>query len=454
MPSSFGQKLSRRQVLKLLGIGAAGAALASCAPAATPAATNAPAPTSPPALTPTAVAPEGEITIWDRAGDLFQVMDAAIPAFNKKYPKIKINHQPVETSKIPPTLTAGVGVPDGAFIEDEWLGVISEQLTDITQWIQPYLKDLVPYKVRVNTHDGKIQGIPYDVDPAMLFYRADILDKNGIKIEDVKTYDDIITVAKALKAKDSKLKPIRIENTPALIILWVSMFANQQGTSYINEKGDLQIDSDKFLTVMNWLKKTIDEGVASRVGFASPEDIAASDQDVQVFAPWAIWYNYEVGNLFKDSKGKWRATRLPAWTAGGNTAASMGGSSFIIPAKASHPELAWLWYEFTMLSADGTAAAFGPNAIYAKGIDTLLPSYKPAYATKLMADPAGLGGQDLWTLATSVAKDIPENYYFPKWYINMADIFGANVQSMYDGQLTPADTLKKSSDEIKAKLMR
>jgi len=445
MAPTTNQKLNRREFLKLMGTGAATAVLASCAPAATQVAAT---------IAPTTIVPEGEVTIWDRAGDLFQVMDAAIPAFNKKYPKIKINHQAIETAKIPPTLTAGVDVPDGAFIEDEWLGVIQEHLTDISQWIAPYTKDLVNYKVRVNTHDGKIKGIPYDVDPALLYYRADILDKNGVKIEDVKTYDDMITVAKALQAKDSKLKPIRIENTPALIILWASMFANQMGTSYINENGDLQIENDKFLKMMNWLKKVVDEKVASRVDLFSPDDIAACDTDVQVFVPYAIWYNYGIGNLLKDSKGKWRAARLPAWEAGGNTAASMGGSSFIIPAKGKNPGLAWLWYEFIMLSSEGTVAAFGPNAIYAKGIDTLLPAYKPAYTNKLMDNPAGLGGQDLWAIATDVAKDIPDNYYFPKWYINMADIFGANVQRLYDGELSPEETLKKSADEIKSKLMR
>src|SRR5215217_4176689 len=213
--------ISRREVLRLLGLTAAGALLAACgdtgqtnatpttgAAAATPTTgaaagvtpTEAMAAGSPtaagmaggaaatevPGAAATAEAAAGEIIIWDRAGDLFQVLDAAIPAFNKKYPKIKVTHQPVDVgAKLPSTLATGVGVPDGSFIEDNNLGPINEHLSDITAWIQPYVADLVAYKVAVNTWDGKIKGIPYDVDPGLLYYRADILEANGVKIEDI-----------------------------------------------------------------------------------------------------------------------------------------------------------------------------------------------------------------------------------------------------------------------------
>lgn len=56
---------------------------------------------------------------WDRSGDLFQVFDSTIAAFNKKYPKITIKHEAVDiNAKLATTLTAGVDVPDGTFIED------------------------------------------------------------------------------------------------------------------------------------------------------------------------------------------------------------------------------------------------------------------------------------------------------------------------------------------------
>src|SRR4051794_21852860 len=38
----------------------------------------------------------GEITIWDRSGDLFKVFDATIADFNKVYPDIKVNHVAID----------------------------------------------------------------------------------------------------------------------------------------------------------------------------------------------------------------------------------------------------------------------------------------------------------------------------------------------------------------------
>src|SRR6266487_1261805 len=101
--------------------------------------------------------PEGTITIWDRAGDLYQVFGATIPVFNKKYPRITVKHVAVDVdAKLPTTLTTGINVPDGAFYEDVNLPIQAAHLYDITKWIQPYTKDLVPFKLQVNTQHGRI----------------------------------------------------------------------------------------------------------------------------------------------------------------------------------------------------------------------------------------------------------------------------------------------------------
>ena len=188
------------------------------------------------------------------------------------------------------------------------LGQIADHLKDITDWMTPYVGDLIGYKVRVNTFDGKIKGIPYDVDPAMLFYRGDILEEAGIDIASIVTYDDLINAAIELKSKHPEMYPIHIETTAALIVLWVSMLANQQGTSFINADGELMIESPEFLNIMNFIKSALDNNVGNLSTFVGADDIAACDQNIQVFYPWAIWFNYQVDALLKDSRGKWRVT--------------------------------------------------------------------------------------------------------------------------------------------------
>lgn len=478
MLKSSKSPMSRRKMLQLLGMGTAGAVLSACSPqaaptTAAPAATTAPteaAATSAPAAAPTtadaaattapaatvpatvaaAAEPEGEVVIWDRSGDLFQVFDSCIASFNQKYPKVTIKHEAVDIdAKLATTLTAGVGVPDGTFIDDSNIPALADFFTDISDWIKPYTQDIVPFKVRVNTFNDKIIGVPFDLDPALLFYRADLLEKAGIDPESIGTYDDLITAGKTIQEKlGADKKPIHIERAGWGIPLQLMMFANQQGASLINDKGELQLNSEPFLNAVKWIKNVVDSGLGSIQEYTSPGDVQAMESDQVVFYPWAIWFVYAPENLLKTSKGKWRAMPLPAWTPGGVRGANMGGSSFVIPKTSKNPQLAWLFYEHLMFSPDGYKTVYGPNKIYPGGLNTSLPSYLPAQKEQLFKNPEGLGGQSLWDVAVSTVKDIPGNYYYASWYGKAAEIIAANVQRMQDGQMSPEDVIQKSADDI------
>ncbi len=398
----------------------------------------------------------GEITIWDRSGDLFQVFSATIPSFNKKYPNIKVNHVAVDVdAKLPTTLVTGVNVPDGSFYEDNNLPVQADHFYDITDWIQPYVNDIVPFKLKVNTKGGRILGIPWDLDPGLLFYREDMLQQAGIDPTTIATYDDLITASHTLQSKlGPQVKPIHLEQDPNLTLLWVEMFANQQGASMLDAQGNLQINSDAYMNIMNFLNRVHNEGIGTREIYFSPGDLAAIDAGQVAFLPWAIWAVYGADFLFKKSKGLWRAMPLPAWTAGGARGAVMGGSSFIIPKKAKNPELAWKWYEHLTFSQEGYSAVYGPNKIYPGGLNTSLPSYNPALTgPQLFQNSAGLGPQNLWEVATGTTKAIPGNYTYPVWYNQAAPYFAANVQRMLDGQMTPQQVLTQSASDIQAKLI-
>jgi lactose/L-arabinose transport system substrate-binding protein len=106
-------------------------------------------------------APSGTITIWDRAGDLFQVFDSTIASFNKKYPGIAVKHVSVDVdAKLPTTLETGVNVPDGSFYEDVNIPIQAAHLYDISEWIAPYTKNIVPIKLRVVSQGKHVLGIP------------------------------------------------------------------------------------------------------------------------------------------------------------------------------------------------------------------------------------------------------------------------------------------------------
>ncbi|MBO0793884.1 MAG: extracellular solute-binding protein, partial [Ktedonobacteraceae bacterium] len=296
-PSPETQALSRRSFLKFSAamgtlVTAGSFGLAAC---------NSPSSSS--VATGSTTATEGTVTIWDRSGDLFQVFDATIASFNQKYPKIKVKHVSVDVdAKLPTTLNTGVNVPDGSFYEDTNLAVLASHYYDITDWIQPYTKDIVPFKLRVNTHNGRVVGVPWDLDPGLLYYREDMLQEAGVSPDSIQTYDDLLEAAHKIRDKfGPTYKPIHLEQDPGLTQLWVEMFANQQGTSMVDASGKLQINSQAYLNILNFLNRVRTENLGTRAIYFSPGDIAAVEANQVAFYPWAVWAVYGPDLLFKKS---------------------------------------------------------------------------------------------------------------------------------------------------------
>lgn len=221
----------------------------------------------------------------------------------------------------------------------------------------------------------------------------------------------------------------------------------------VDANGNLQINSQAYLNIMNFLNRVHKENLGTREVYYSPGDVAAVENNQVAFYPWAVWASYGPDLLFKKTRGKWRAMPLPAWTAGGTRAAVMGGSSFVIPKKAKNPHLAWLFYEHLVFSKDGYTSVYGPNKIYPGGLNTSIPSYLPALQTQLYQNIEGMGGQDLWQTVTGTVKDIPSNFYIAPWYNQAVSYFGTNVQRLLDGQMTPQQVLQQSSQDIQTKLI-
>ncbi len=163
------------------------------------------------------------------------------------------------TGGLAPTLTTGVDVPDGSFILDQNIPGLEEYFYDISEWIEPYAADIAAYKLRANTSsDGRRVGIPFDTDPGLLFYRADLLEEAGIDPDSIQTYDDLITASLEIQEKlGDHMRPIHIERAGWGIPVQLEMFANQQGTSLMNEDGELMLDSEPYYRAARWIETAI-----------------------------------------------------------------------------------------------------------------------------------------------------------------------------------------------------
>jgi ABC-type glycerol-3-phosphate transport system substrate-binding protein len=405
---------------------------------------------------PTDDSPSGEITIWDREGDLFEVFDAAIDAFNEKYPDIVVNHEAVDIGgKLQNTLITGTDVPDGVFLDDSLVAGFADHLWDLSDVLDPYLADIAPQKVDVNSLDGGIYGVPFDLDPGLLFYNATALEAAGVDVGDIETYDDLLDAARAYQAAVPGSGPIHLEQSAFLGQLQLEMYASQLGTSIADENGELRLDSPEYEQILGFLDTVAQEGLGTRAEYLGPTDIATLESGQQVFYPWAQWFSFATEQLLPETRGDWRAMPLPAWEEGGARSGAMGGASFILPRDGENSELAWLFYEFLMFDPAGYTAVYGPNEVYPGGLNTSIPSYLPAAdpSNPLFEPLESLGGQDLWAVATEAGAEIPGSVPTPTWWAGAVDYLGNNIQRMLDGDLTPAEVISMSTADIQTNLV-
>ncbi|MGV9294683.1 ABC transporter substrate-binding protein [Amycolatopsis sp. NPDC003676] len=401
-------------------------------------------------------APKGEITVWDRSGDLYKVFDAAIKKFTAKYPGVTVKHEAVDIdSKLQNTLITGTDVPDGVFLDDAKVGGYVSHLWNLKDVLAPYTKDIAKQKVDVNTVNGGIYGVPFDLDPGLLFYNTKALSAAGIDPNGIKTYDDLLAAAKKYQQFKPSAKPIHLEQNAFNSQLQLEMFASQLGTGLAGPDGKLRLDSPQYHQILTWLDTVRKEGLGTRAEYLKPSDVSALDSADEVFYPWAIWFDFAPQQQLTATKGDWRAMPLPAWTAGGARSGAMGGSSFVIPKDAKNPKLSWLFYRFLMFDQAGYTGVYGPNAVYPGGLNTSIPAYQPA------ADPAkplfrpidAMGGQDVWKTAVEAGREIPGGAPIPAWWSGAVDYLGTDLQKMLDGALTPQQVIDKAGKDIQTNLI-
>ncbi|GAB4085228.1 sugar ABC transporter substrate-binding protein [Myceligenerans cantabricum] len=400
--------------------------------------------------------PSGEITVWDRSGDLFDVFDAAIDDFNEVYPDITVHHEAVDIdAKLQNTLITGTDVPDGVFVDDAVVAGVADHLWDLDQVLEPYADDVAPQKIDVNTVDGALYGVPFDLDPGLLYYNATALEDAGVDPSEIETYDDLLDAAREYQEAVPGSAPVHLEQSAFLGQLQLEMYASQLGTSIADENGELRLDSAAYDTILTWLDTVRQEGLGTRAEYLSPSDVGALESGDQVFYPWAIWFSFAPEQQLTRTAGDWRAMPLPAWEPGGARSGAMGGSSFVLPKDGENSELAWLFYEFLMYDEAGWTAVWGENDTYPNGLATSIPAYTPAAdpANPLFGPVEGLGGQDLWTTAVEAGAEIPGGAPIPPWWAGAVDYLGTDVQRMYDGDLTPDEVIERSTSDIQSNLV-
>lgn len=177
---------------------------------------------------------------------------------------------------------------------------------------------------------GRIFGIPHDIHPVMLAYRADIIEAAGIDMTQIRTWDDFARVLRPLMVDTNQDG----EPDHYLLNFWethfeqLEVFILQAGGGFFAEDGTPVLASDAnarvLATLVSWCKGP------NRICADAPEFSASGNKLIldgfvlcALMPDWLcnVWKN-EIPQL----RGKVKLIPVPAWEPGGRRTSVRGGT--------------------------------------------------------------------------------------------------------------------------------
>jgi arabinosaccharide transport system substrate-binding protein len=206
------------------------------------------------------------------------------------------------------------------------------------------------------TSRGRIFGLPHDVHPVMLGYRADIVEAAGIDVSTIETWDDFVRVLGPLMRETGPDgKPRRY-----LLNLWedkddlIDVLLLQAGGGFFDEherpRIATEINARVISTIVSWCRGPGRIAADAPDFTASGNQLKAEGYVLAAFMPdWMcnIWKN-EIPQL----AGKMKLMPLPAWERGGRRTSVWGGTMLGIARTAPRQEELWAVAKRLYLSPD------------------------------------------------------------------------------------------------------
>jgi arabinosaccharide transport system substrate-binding protein len=192
---------------------------------------------------------------------------------------------------------------------------------------------------------GKIFGLPHDVHPCLLGYRADIVEAAGIDVAQIETWDDFRRVLGPLiQDLDGDGRSDRY-----LLNFWetqrdsLEALMLQAGSHFFDASGHVNVDTalnaHVLATFATWTAGP------NRMCVDAPEFTAGGDQmrlDGTVIASiLPDWLAGTWKNFIPGLAGKVKVMRLPAWERGGLRTTASGGTCISITTAAKDVEKSW-----------------------------------------------------------------------------------------------------------------
>ena len=418
-----------------------------------------------------------DLSMWTFARQHYVAYEKARPAFERKC-NVKLDLQSVHgdavTRRLRAAYWANLDLPDAVEVEisragsffrgpaDDILFMDINELLTRPDPADPHRRPLIDRIVKTRlspyTHRGRIYGLPHDVHPVMLAYRADLFEQLGIDPNELETWDDFVRVGRRITdRRDRYMINLAKGSNWAVEILLFQRTEPNAPAGYFDADGRLIMDNEKAVELLTWYVPLVKgpDRIAADPGMFGQAFAKATQDGYTLCSFCPDWKSWGFQNDMPQMAGKMRLMPLPAVHKGARRTSTWGGTMLGITRKCRDKELAWKLARHMYMDPEDLGDRFRELNI--------LPPFKDAWSNPAFHEKRPYWcNQRIGTEYIKLAEQTPPQFTSPFIQLaksKMAEVVASCVAA-YDPRRPEGlesfvrGRLKRAGDEVRKQMKR